>query len=174
MTDEKARSGHIRRCEDGRHVGTLERIYPGHDREAVWRMLTDSSALGQWLAPGTIEPRQGGRARIDFADSGTRIDSEVSHYEPARTLGYSWSSGNEPQRPLRWQLEDAAGGTRLTLTVSIPAGEDATKACAGFEGHLEMLGAALEGVPIKFPLDLYLERRAAYRAQVDAVTPNPS
>lgn len=167
MSKGNAQPGRIRRLEDGHHEGTLERIYPGHDREAVWHMLTDPSALGQWLAPGTIEPRQGGRARIDFADSGTLIDSEVSQYETARTLAYSWSSGNEPQRPLRWQLEDVGGGTRLTLTVVIPAGEDAAKACAGFEGHLEMLGAALEGVPIKFPLDLYLEKRAAYRAQVD-------
>ena len=57
-------------------------------------------------------------------------------------------------------------GTRLELQVRLPAGEDAAKACAGFEGHLEMLAAALEGVPIKFPFDLFLKARAGYGEQL--------
>ena len=48
----------------------------------------------------------------------------------------------------------------------VPAGEDPAKACAGFEGHLEMLAAALEGVPIRFPFDLYKSARAAYTEQL--------
>ena len=40
------------------------------------------------------------------------------------------------------------------------------KACAGFEGHLVMLAAALEGVPIKFPFDLFMQARAAYSKQL--------
>jgi hypothetical protein len=46
----------------------------------------------------------------------------------------------------------------------VPAGEDAARAAAGFETHLEMLAAALEGVPIKFPFQLFKELRAAYQA----------
>src|SRR5690606_34743562 len=74
--------GTIERREDGSHVGTLERRFEGHDRAAVWAMLTEPSNLAQWLAQGTIEPRTGGRARIDFHDSGILIDSVVIEFDP--------------------------------------------------------------------------------------------
>ena len=81
-------------------------------------------------------------------------------------LEYSWSSPGQPQRPLRWELQPDGDGARLALTLRLPAGEDPAKACAGFEGHLEMLAAALEGVPIKFPFDLFLKARAGYGEQL--------
>lgn len=165
MAEENVQSGSVRRLGDG-FEGRLERVL-GHDREAVWQMLTATSCLPQWLAPGSIEPRVGGAVKIDFADSGTVIDSHVLAFEPLKLLSYSWSHVGEPERPLRWELEAVGSDTRLVLTVGIPAGEDAAKACAGFEGHLEMLAAALEGVPIKFPFDLFLAARAAYRAQLE-------
>ena len=104
--------------------------------------------------------------RIDFVDSGIVIDSRVTAFEAQRVLAYSWSSGNEPERPMRWELAPAGEGTALTLALQIPAGEDAAKACAGFEGHLDMLAAALEGVPIKFPFERFLQARSAYNAQL--------
>jgi hypothetical protein len=78
-------------------------------------------------------------------------------------LTYSWSSGDEPERLLRWELDTADEGTALTLTVRLPAGEDIAKACAGFEAHLDMLAAALEGVPTRFPFERYLAARHAYQ-----------
>lgn len=164
--------------EDTPAVGRIERLREGfrghlarelaHPPAAVWAMLTASDKLPQWLASGSIEARVGGVVRIDFADSGTVIDSRLSDCADGRLLEYSWSHGNEPLRPLRWELAATAQGTRLALTVDTPPGEDAAKACAGFEGHLEMLAAALEGVPIKFPFDLYQAARAAYRRQLEA------
>jgi hypothetical protein len=47
--------------------------------------------------------------------------------------------------------------------VQLPEGEDIAKACAGFEAHLDMLAAALEGVPIRFPFDRYIAARHAYQ-----------
>jgi hypothetical protein len=124
--------------------------------------------LAKWLAPGTIELHQGGAVRIDFGDSGIVIDSVLTAFEPLKVLEYSWSSGDQPQRPLRWELTEESGGTRLQLTVRLPGDEDAAKACAGFEGHLAMLAAALEDVPVRFPLDLYLAARKHYQASLDA------
>lgn len=163
---EAAIHGHIRTRPGGGFESRLERTYEGHTTAEVWRMLTESARLAQWIAPGTIEPRKGGRAHIDFQDSGIVIDSEVEEFQPPRLLAYSWSSAGQPSRPLRWELEDAGDGTRLALTVGTPSGEDPAKACAGFEGHLEMLAAALEGVPIKFPFDVYKQARAAYAQQI--------
>ncbi len=147
------------------HQGRLVRQFD-HATAEVWRMLTDSASMAQWLSAGTIEQRLGGKVRIDFVDSGIVIDSAVTAFEPGRVLEYSWSSGDEPTRALRWELTPTATGTQLVLTVDVPAGEDASKACAGFEGHLEMLAAALEGVPIKFPFETYLKARTGYQAML--------
>lgn len=166
MSEEQTPFGTIRVLPDGSHEGTLQRVYEGHPRARVWRMLTEPAEFAQWIAPGTIELRPGGAVKIDFQDSGTAIASTVLALEPERLLSYSWSSAGEPERPLRWQLDDVPGGTRLTLTVHTPAGEDAAKACAGFEGHLDMLAGALEGVPIKFPFQRFLDARAAYNRQL--------
>ncbi|HMN20258.1 MAG TPA: SRPBCC family protein [Ottowia sp.] len=158
--------GTIRTLPEGGCEGTLQRTYEGHGRAELWRMLTEPVEFAKWIAPGTIELRPGGAVRIDFQDSGTAIASTVLALEPERLLSYSWSSAGEPERPLRWQLDEVPGGTRLTLTVRTPAGEDAAKACAGFEGHLDMLAGALEGVPIKFPFQRFLDARAAYNQQL--------
>jgi len=162
MSTSDAPLGKIERQVDA-FVGRLERVYE-HEPAAVWRMLTEPAAFAQWLAPGAIELRAGGAVRIDFGDSGVVIDSHLSAFEPLKVLAYSWSSGSEPERPLRWELASAGpGSTRLVLTVRVPLAEDASKACAGFEGHLDMLAAALEGVPIKFPFQRYLQARSAYQ-----------
>jgi uncharacterized protein YndB with AHSA1/START domain len=132
----------------------------------VWKAFTEAALIAQWLAPGGIEPRMGGGARLDFADSGTVIDSKISAFAEGRMLEFSWSKAGEPLRPVRFTLEPSGVGTRLTLAVLTPDGEDAAKACAGWEAHLDMLEAALEGSPIPFPLDRFKSARDAYRARV--------
>ena len=132
----------------------------------VWSALTQPDRLVEWLAPGAIELREGGAARLDFADSGIVIDSQVTVIEPPRLLEYSWSGPGEPPRPLRWEVEPTADGVRLNLTLLTPAGEDAGRACAGFAAHLDMLAAALAGVPIKFPFERFKAARDAFRAQL--------
>jgi hypothetical protein len=84
-------------------------------------------------------------------------------------LEYSWSSPGEPLRPVRWELTADGEGTRLTLALRTPQGEDPGRACAGWEAHLEMLEAALEGVPIKFPFERFKAARDAYREKVAAL-----
>jgi uncharacterized protein YndB with AHSA1/START domain len=167
MSEDALQLGALHRLPDGVE-GVLQRRF-AHPREAVWPMLVEPEKFAQWLAPGTLEPRPGGAVRIAFHDSGTVIDSVLTAFEPPRLLAYSWSSGAEPARPLRWELAQADGATRLTLRVRVPAGEDAAKACAGFEGHLEMLAAALEGVPIRFPFDTFLAARDGYRRLLGAL-----
>lgn len=132
MSEDALQLGALHRLPDGVE-GVLQRRF-AHPREAVWPMLVEPEKFAQWLAPGTLEPRPGGAVRIAFHDSGTVIDSVLTAFEPPRLLAYSWSSGAEPARPLRWELADADGATRLTLRVRVPAGKDAAKACAGFEG----------------------------------------
>lgn len=136
--------------------------------DQVWRALTESADLAQWLAPGSIEPRLGGAVKIALDSSGTPIDSFVTAWAPRRRLGYSWSAGQGPVRPLNWQLTSVAEGVAIELTVGVPVDEDAARAFAGWAAHLQMLGAFLAGVPVGFPRQEYREFRDACRAQLRA------
>ncbi|HEY1414751.1 MAG TPA: SRPBCC family protein [Caulobacteraceae bacterium] len=136
------------------------------DLDRVWAAMTEPEHLVQWLAPGRIELRVGGAARLNFEDSGIVIDSTVTAFEPPRLLAYSWSAPGEPDRPVRWELEPDGDAVQLMLTLCLPAGEDAGRACAGWEAHLEMLAAELAGAPMKFPFELFKAARDAYRTQL--------
>lgn len=162
MNDDNESLGAIRRLE-GFYEARLERLLE-HDQARVWALLTEPSQLANWLAPGSIELRLGGAAKLNFVDSGTVIDSTVTAIEPPGLLEYSWSGPGEPVRPVRWETAPhVGGGTRLTLTLRVPDNEDVARDCAGWEAHLMMLLAAIEGVPIKFPFQRFQETRAAYR-----------
>lgn len=134
--------------------------------EQVWALLTRPEHLPNWLAPGQIEPRVGGRARLNFPESGVVIDSLVSAWDPPRALEYSWSGPGEPSRLLRWTLEPLGNATRLTLTLTVPGHEDVARSCAGWAAHLEMLAASAAGVSVKFPFEIFKAARAAYGAQL--------
>jgi len=164
MSDDNESLGTIRR-KDGQYQARLERVLE-HDQASVWAMLTEPARLADWLAPGTIELEAGGAAKLNFVDSGTVIDSTVSAIDPPRLIEYSWSSPGEPLRPVRWETAPVEGGTRLTLTMRVPDNEDVARSCAGWEAHLMMLLAAIEGVPIKFPFQRFQETRAAYKDMV--------
>ena len=151
--------------KDGYFEAHLER-YLNHDAETVWSMLTVPDRFVDWLAPGRMELRLGGAAKLNFVDSGIVIDSEVTACEPLRTLEYSWSGPDEPERPVRWTLTPHGNGIKLSLMLRIPDDEDAAKSCAGWEAHLMMLLAAIEGIPIKFPFERFQESRELYNALV--------
>ncbi len=156
-------------AEFRRRGGAVEarlRLMLENNLHEVWSALTQPEALLQWLAPGEIEPRLGGDAKLNFIDSGIVIDSTVTAYEPQAVLEYSWSGPGEPARPLRWELEPVGAAVLLTLTLTVPLEDDAGRSAAGFAAHLDMLAAALAGVPIKFPFEVFKAARDAYRVQV--------
>ena len=164
MSEDDVELGTIKRTR-GCFEARLERFLE-HDQQAVWAMLTDASRLPEWLAPGDLAQRKGGAAKLNFPESGTIIDSTVSAIDPPRLIEYSWSGPGEPERPVRWETSAQGGGTRLVLTLRIPQTEDIARSCAGWEAHLQMLLAAIEGVPIKFPFDRFKATREAYKALV--------
>ena len=162
--EEQVELGTIKRA-NGRCEARLERFLE-HDQAAVWAMLTDPGRLPEWLAPGELALQKGGPAKLNFPESGTVIDSTVSAVDPPRMIEYSWSGPGEPLRPVRWEADAVSGGTRLVLTLSVPESEDIARSCAGWEAHLQMLLAAIEGVPIKFPFDRFKATREQYKGLV--------
>jgi uncharacterized protein YndB with AHSA1/START domain len=164
MPEHDVELGTIKRTR-GWFEARLERFLE-HDQQAVWTMLTDSARVPEWLAPGELSLKKGGSAKLNFPESGTIIDSRVTAVDPPRLIEYSWSGPGEPERPVRWETIAETGGTRLILTLRIPDTEDIARSCAGWEAHLQMLLAAIEGVPIKFPFDRFKATRESYKALV--------
>lgn len=164
MTDVNEQLGSIVH-QGNRYVAKLERIIE-HDQYKVWTMLTEPVRMVDWLAPGEIELKKGGAAKLNFGDSGIVIDSTVTEFDPPNLLEYSWSSPGEPARPIRWETSPMTNGTKLTLTLTTPDDEDVARSCAGWEAHLMMLLAAIEGVPIQFPFERFQSTREAYKELV--------
>ncbi len=164
--DQDGIPGTITPTPDGFEI-VLERGVD-HDIQHVWANLTEPDRFAQWLAPGSLELRQGGAVRLDFGESGATIDSTVRALEAERVLEYSWSSGDEPLRPLRWELVPDDSWTTVRLTLALPKGEDPAKAAAGWDAHLEMLLAALEGVAISFPFERFKAARAHFQEMVNS------
>jgi uncharacterized protein YndB with AHSA1/START domain len=159
--------GELTRCPDY-IVGRITRRFE-QAPDVVWRTMTDAESLPLWLAAGRIELKLGGAVRLAFEDSGTVIESEVLALEDDAMLEFSWSRPGEPLRPVRWDLAADGPGSRLTVTIKTPHGEDPGRACAGWEAHMAMLAGALAGAPIGFPFEVFKAAREGYRPKVAAL-----
>jgi len=87
--------------------------------EQVWRALTDSATLAEWMFPNDIEPRVGHRftfrvppnPKVGF--EGMTVHSEVLECEPPSRLVFTWSAGGVGDTRVSFQLEPDGEGTRL-------------------------------------------------------------
>src|SRR5690349_9092339 len=110
-----------------------------HPPEKVWRALTTSELIADWLMSNDFQPVVGHR----FNFRATPIpglwngvtDCEVLAVEPTRRLAYSWNaSGEEAEGGLKtvvtWTLTPEPGGTRVRMEQSGFRPQDE----AGFRG----------------------------------------
>lgn len=92
----------------------LDAVYP-HSPERVWKALTDSDALSQWLMPTNFQPLIGYRFRLDRPD-GSAVKGKVIEVEAGRLLAYTWNddeTGEESK--VVWTLSPDGDGTRVQL-----------------------------------------------------------
>ena len=112
---------------------------------AVWGALTDPAQLDRW-SPFTAAGDLGrvGETTLTMIDGDVRqeMPATVLRAEPPALLEYSWGDD-----VLRWELEPAGAGTRLTLrhTLAKP-GMDAMVA-AGWHLCFAVLQRLLDGDP---------------------------
>ena len=96
---------------------SFEVTYP-HSPEKVWKALTDSQAIAQWLMQNDFKPQLGHkfRFRVDPKPPGWtgEVDCEVLEVDPPRRLAYSWC-GSGINTVVRWTLEPTPEGTRVRL-----------------------------------------------------------
>jgi len=117
-----------------------------HPPEKVWRALTDPAQLREW-APFDADGNLGiAAAMVKLSTVGTPTpivsETKIKRADPPNVLEYAWGDGD-----LRWELEDFAGGTRLTLWHHIDRRYIAMGA-AGWHVCLDVLDHALNGRPL--------------------------
>jgi uncharacterized protein YndB with AHSA1/START domain len=92
----------------------VEREMP-HPPEKVWRALTQSHLIEDWLMKNDFEPVVNHRFKLS-ADWGA-VDGQVLAVEPNKTLSYSWSS-KDLRSVVTWSLTPKGAGTLLRMEQS--------------------------------------------------------
>ena len=134
--------------EGDTYVVRFER-HLAHPREKVWRAITESEHLVQWLPCDMIGERRAGAAielpfRPDLVEKhgietptlGGRIDV----WDPPAVFEWWWSSDR-----LRWELDEADGGTHLRFTTWLGADSpNPSDTAAGYHVCLANLRSLLD------------------------------
>lgn len=152
--------------QNGYVTVTMERHMEGVSAEEIWQKLATEEERVKWLAPGNIDLVKGGRANLDFKDSYVIVNSEVTACEAPKVLEFSWSDVTDPERPVRFELQQIENGCTIKLTLSIPEDEVVARSCAGWEAHLTMLQAVVAGASAKFPLERFKACREFFDDQL--------
>ncbi len=117
--------------------------------EQVWRALTESATLAEWMFPNDFAPRVGHHFTFQVPPNpkanfdGLVVHCEVLECEPPRRLAFSWSAGGLVDTRVSFRLEPDGAGTRVHFEhagfdLSKPWG---TQALRGAEfGWAKMLG----------------------------------
>jgi len=122
----------------------------------VWSFLTDKDKLGQWYHPGEADLAEGqayalGRPTED-GSRGPTIWGRVLEWDAPRRLVTTFCIPpfGDKETTVTWELEEMAGGTRLTLThegIAEAAGDAALPLAMalddGWDKHLAGLRASV-------------------------------
>lgn len=116
-------------------------IFLQASRETVWEYLTDKDKLGEWFHPAESDLVEGKPYALlgDASDSSSKMCwGEVLRAEKPSDLSYTFTIKplDGALTTVTWTLEEAAGGTRVTLTHE-GIGEAAGEAALGLLMALE-------------------------------------
>lgn len=138
----------------------------------VWAALTDPAEVDRW-APFAAARDLGepGETTLTMIDGETRVDmpATVLVARPPAVLEYTWGKDL-----LRWELEPAGPGTRLTLRHTLSEPDMRAMVAAGWHICLAVLDRLLAGHPVgvirgQAALRYDWERlRAGYAERLDA------
>ncbi len=92
----------------------VERDIP-HPPEKIWRALTQSHLIEEWLMTNDFKPEEGHRFNLS-ADWGA-VACEVQTIEPHKTLTYTWDT-KDLKSVVTWTLTATRSGTRLRMEQS--------------------------------------------------------
>lgn len=92
----------------------IERELP-FPAEKIWRALTQSHLLKEWLMAADFRPVIG--HRFDFSTDWGDIDGKVLTADPHKTLSYTWGD-DALSSVVTWTLTPTARGTHLRMEQS--------------------------------------------------------
>jgi len=96
-------------------------IFLAASRETVWEYLTNKDKLGQWFHPAAENLTEGKPYVLlkDASDAESKICwGDVISAKKPESLKYTFTIGGpmgDNITTVNWTLEDAAGGTRVTM-----------------------------------------------------------
>jgi uncharacterized protein YndB with AHSA1/START domain len=134
-----------------------EVVFP-QPRAQVWRAITDSATLAEWMFPNDFEPHVGHRFTFQVPPNpkvkfdGMVVRCEVLECEPPKRLVFSWSAGGLADTQVSFRLEPDGDGTRLFFEhsgfdVTQPMGKQAFHGAEfGWTKMLGQLSAAVTGL----------------------------
>ncbi|MCW2818446.1 MAG: hypothetical protein JWR42_1233 [Marmoricola sp.] len=133
------------------------------DVDDVWRALTRTGRIAQWL--GTVEGdlTVGGGFRGHWVASGWEGTCHLEVCEPPRHLLLRTTTGDQPQGVVEVTLEADGDGTTVVLEDRGVPVADLPAYAAGDQVHLEDLTAHLAGRGRCDPRARWAELFAAYR-----------
>lgn len=145
--------------EGGGHSFRLERTFDAPP-ELLWRALSEPAELSAWLADATLEHQIGGTVELRFDDG--RMRGRITDFDPPRVLAYTWDEGDGRESHVRFELEAAHGGTRLTLLHTRLNDSSATGFAAGWHHHVERLAGHMAGTPVEWSWDRFNDLKPRY------------
>jgi uncharacterized protein YndB with AHSA1/START domain len=135
--------GEVRR-ERERSGVQFERVLEAEPTR-VWDALVEPRDLAVWLGAERVEleRRVGGRVFVRWSDR-EAMEGVIEEIEPPRVLAYTWHErGN--RSIVRFELSRTDAGTRIVLDHrGLPPGSVVSFG-AGWQSHLDWLGAHLDG-----------------------------
>ncbi len=123
----------------------VERELP-HPPAKVWRALTESPLIEDWLMKTDFRPETGHRFTLT-ADWG-QVTCEVIEVTPHDALTYSWNAG-DLRSTVHWTLTETPTGTRLRMEQHGFAADQPQYyggAKQGWPRFLDALEAVLDGM----------------------------
>ena len=98
----------------------VERVFP-HPPQKLWRALTESPLLAQWMMSNDFEPTVGRKFQFraePMPQWNGIVDCEVLAIDPIQSLSYSWGVGEGLQWTVLWTLTPVDGGTHVRMEQS--------------------------------------------------------
>jgi uncharacterized protein YndB with AHSA1/START domain len=117
-----------------------------HSPDRVWQALTDPAQLCEWAPFDASGSLAAAGARVTLTTVGAPTphvtETTVRRAEAPALLEYTWGGFD-----MRWTLEPAAGGTRLTLWTNIDR-RYISMGAAGWHICFDVLDRLLSGSPV--------------------------
>jgi len=135
--------GSLRSTEDDKGAVRMEDVYDT-DIDDLWTALTDATRLARWVAEVEGELVLGGQFRARFT-SGWEGPGRIDVCQAPDHLVVTMSAGMPDETVLEATLASEQGRTRLVIEERGLPLEELAAYGAGWQAHVEDLGAHIDG-----------------------------